>query len=197
MTANIPQHHLIVGGQRSGKSRHAERMAFQWLAQAPGHEVLVVATAQAGDAEMSARIERHRCDRDARFQVAEAPVHLGAAVRSHGAAHRLIVVDCLTLWVSQSLMPAVPSTAMGVDAPDDRLSWPALRDDFLVSIASSASPLVFVSNEIGAGVIPLGREVRQVVDELGRLHQAVAQCCAHVTWMVAGQPFTREVTRWD
>jgi adenosylcobinamide kinase/adenosylcobinamide-phosphate guanylyltransferase len=187
----MPPHHLILGGQRSGKSRQAERLARAWLDQGPHHEVLVVATARASDDEMRERIERHRRDRDPAFAVVESPLALGAALRAHGAPHRLIVVDCLTLWVSQVLMPhGLP------DAQGEMADWAALRADLLSAMVELASPLVLVSNEIGAGVVPLGAEVRRVVDELGRLHQDVAQRCDQLTWMVAGQAFTRAVERW-
>ena len=187
----MPSHHLILGGQRSGKSRHAERLARAWLDQDAGHEVVVLATALASDEEMRERIERHRRDRDAAFRVVESPLWLGQAMREQAASHRLIVVDCLTLWLSQVLMPAWPGGA-SYELPD----WPALREDLLGAMPELPSPLVLVSNEIGSGVVPMGTEVRLVVDELGRLHQDVAQLCAKLTWMVAGQPFTRDVERW-
>lgn len=187
----MPPHHFVLGGQRSGKSRHAERLARAWLEKDARHEVVVVATALPSDDEMRERIERHRRDRDAAFRVVESPVQLGQALRDEAAPHRLIVVDCLTLWVSQALMPDCHGE-LAVELPD----WPALREDFLAAMPALASPLVLVSNEIGAGVVPLGPEVRRVVDELGRLHQDVAQRCQTLTWMVAGQPFTRDVERW-
>jgi adenosylcobinamide kinase/adenosylcobinamide-phosphate guanylyltransferase len=186
-----PRHHLILGGQRSGKSRQAERMARAWLERDARHEVLVVATAWASDDEMRERIERHRRDRDPAFAVVESALGLGATLRAQSAPQRLIVVDCLTLWVSQALMPdGLPESVAELPL------WDALRADFLSAMEDVASPLVLVSNEIGAGVVPMGAEVRRVVDELGRLHQDVAQRCGQLTWMVAGQPFTREVERW-
>lgn len=187
----MASHHLILGGQRSGKSRQAERLARAWLEQDARHEVVVVATALPSDDEMRERIERHRRDRDAALRVVESPLQLGRTVREQAAAHRLIVVDCLTLWVSQVLMPACHGDPVH-ESPD----WSALRQDLLGAMPDLASPLVLVSNEIGAGVVPLGPEVRRVVDELGRLHQDVAQRCAQLTWMVAGQPFTRDVEHW-
>ncbi len=188
-------HHLILGGQRSGKSRQAERLARAWLDQDAGHEVVLVATALPSDDEMRERIERHRLDRDAAFRVVESPLHVGRAVREHAAAHRMIVVDCLTLWVSQSLMPACDGDPLD-EVVNERPDWNTLRHELLSAMPDLASPLVLVSNEIGSGVIPMGTEVRRVVDELGRLHQDVAQRCAKLTWMVAGQPFTRDVERW-
>jgi adenosylcobinamide kinase/adenosylcobinamide-phosphate guanylyltransferase len=107
----------------------------------------------------------------------------------------MVLVDCLTLWVSQLLMPR---DVLG-DGPSSTLeqtTWSAFREDLLRALSDASGPVVLVSNEIGSGVIPLGPEVRLVVDELGRLHQDVTQRCARITWMVAGQPFTREVERW-
>ena len=188
-------HHLIVGGQRSGKSRYAERLARDWLARDPRHEVVVLATALAGDEEMRQRIERHRRDRPHGFEVVECADGLGGAVRAHSAFHRMVVVDCLTLWVSQLLMPP-DVLGDGPSSTPEQTTWSAFREDLLRALSGASGPVVLVSNEIGSGVIPLGPEVRLVVDELGRLHQDVTQRCARITWMVAGQPFTREVERW-
>src|SRR5690606_17435291 len=183
-------HHLIVGGQRSGKSRHAERLAQAWLRQSAQHGVTVLATALAHDDEMRARIERHRQDRPTGFDTVEAPLDLGAALRAQAAPGRLLLVDCLTLWLTNALMPDPERVVTG--GP----SWAGLREDFLQALQDSASPVLLVSNEIGWGVIPMGEQVRHFVDELGRLNQDVAQRCAQLTLMAAGQPWTREVQRW-
>ena len=184
-------HHLIVGGQRSGKSRHAEALARRWLAGEGGRAVTVIATALAGDEEMSARIARHRADRPPAFETAEVPLHLGLALSTHSAPHRLLVVDCLTLWVTNWLMPiAQPSK------PSQPEAWQRAVDDLLVTLPQLPGPVVLVSNEVGWGVSPMGREVRHFVDELGRLNQAAADRCGQLTLMVAGQPWTREVAPW-
>jgi adenosylcobinamide kinase/adenosylcobinamide-phosphate guanylyltransferase len=187
-------HHLILGGQRSGKSRHAERLAMRWVRQSPAHRVTVVATALASDDEMHQRIERHRADRPSGFDTVEAPHALGLALRQHASPGRLLVVDCLTLWLTNVLMPAHPGM---LAVKECALSWAELRDDLLSALADIASPVLLVSNEIGWGVIPLGAEVRRFVDELGRLNQEVAQRCELVTLMAAGQPWTQAVQRWD
>lgn len=185
--------HLILGGQRSGKSRHAERLAMRWLAQSPLHSVTVVATATPSDEEMHQRIERHRADRPSAFDTLEAPVHLGAALRDQASAHRLLIVDCLTLWLANVLMPLLPGLVSG-DAESS--AWPALKADLLAALRASPGPVLLVSNEVGLGVIPMGADVRHFVDELGRLNQDVAQACGHITLMAAGQAFTREVEVW-
>lgn len=195
----MPSHHLITGGQRSGKSRHAERLGLRWLAQSDAHSVTVLATAVASDDEMRERIARHRADRPDGFETVEAPVHLGAALRAASAPGRLLIVDCLTLWLVNALMPmhVQEHASSPVSAAAVRAVWSDLRMDFLSALDEElASPVLLVSNEIGCGVIPMGAEVRQFVDELGRLNQDVAQCCAQLTLMVAGQPFTKAVEKW-
>lgn len=178
-------HHLIVGGQRSGKSRQAEALARQWLAQSPTHEVVVVATAQAWDDEMRARIERHQAERSATMLTVEEPLCMAQTLMAHSAPHRLVLVDCLTLWLTNWLMPA-----QGVG---DVVAWRAERERVLALLPSLASPVVFVSNEVGWGVIPMSSDVRSFVDELGWLNQAVAQRCQTLTLMVAGQPWRQVV----
>ncbi|MGC4061446.1 MAG: bifunctional adenosylcobinamide kinase/adenosylcobinamide-phosphate guanylyltransferase [Aquabacterium sp.] len=181
-------HHLILGGQRSGKSRHAEHLAQQWLAAEAAHRVTVVATATAYDDEMRERIARHRVDRAARIARAhtvEEPLHLARVLREQAAPGHLLLVDCLTLWLTNWLMPA--------EGRADMAAWQRECGALLACLAELASPVVFVSNEVGWGVIPMSSEVRFFVDELGRLNQAVAQRCEQVTLMVAGQAWTRPV----
>lgn len=177
-------HHLIVGGQRSGKSRHAERLALRWAAQ-PGQSVTVLATAQALDEEMRQRIALHQAQRPAGFATLEEPLRLTQALHQAAAPGRLLVVDCLTLWLTNWLMP--------MNGRADLAGWQAECDALRALLPSLPSPVVFVSNEVGWGVMPLGREVRHYVDELGRLNQRVAACCQDLTLMVAGQPWTRPV----
>ncbi|MFG6430567.1 bifunctional adenosylcobinamide kinase/adenosylcobinamide-phosphate guanylyltransferase [Roseateles sp. LYH14W] len=176
-------HHLIVGGQRSGKSRQAERLALRW--QAGGGRVTVVATALALDGEMLARIAHHQATRPAGFDTIEAPLALSAALQQADDAGTLLVVDCLTLWLTNWLMP--------MSGAPDRNGWAVERQTLLGLLPQLASPVVFVSNEVGWGVSPLGREVRDYVDELGRLNQDVARRCGQLTLMVAGQAWTHAV----
>ena len=173
-------HQLIVGGQRSGKSRRAEKLALAW----PGR-VVVVATALAADDEMRERIAHHRASRPAGFETLEAPLALAAALRQADDAGTLLVVDCLTLWLVNWLMP--------MSGAPDLAGWQAERGALLALLPQLKSPVVFVSNEVGWGVSPLGREVRDYIDELGRLNQDVARLCAQLTLMVAGQAWTQPV----
>ncbi|WP_457390354.1 bifunctional adenosylcobinamide kinase/adenosylcobinamide-phosphate guanylyltransferase [Roseateles sp. P5_E1] len=173
-------HELIVGGQRSGKSRRAERLALRWTGR-----VAVIATALAADDEMRARIAHHRATRPAGFETVEAPLALSAALQQVDDDRTLIVVDCLTLWLVNWLMP--------MSGAPDAAGWPAERTALLDLLPRLKSPVVFVSNEVGWGVSPLGREVRDYIDELGRLNQDVARLCGRLTLMVAGQAWTRPV----
>ena len=182
---------LILGGQKSGKSRRAELLARDWLAQAGHHRAVLIATGQAWDDEMRERIARHQRDRAARvpgLQTVEEPRDLAAALAQHSAPHALVVVDCLTLWLTHWTMP------VGHDSMDLKQKqalvgeWQAQLALFLEALRSSPGPVVLVGNEIGLGVIPLGREVRAFVDALGSLNQQVAQLCPRVTLMAAGLP---------
>ena len=172
---------LILGGQRSGKSRRAETLARTWLAQAPQHQAKLIATGQACDAEMRERIAQHQRDRALRVPgllTVEEPLVLAEALTTHSRPDTLLVVDCLTLWLTNHLMPA---SGVAGTAPIDLL---------LQALRAAPGPVVLVGNEIGLGVIPMGREVRAFVDALGGLNQAVAAACERVTLMAAGLPLT-------
>ncbi len=178
---------LILGGQRSGKSRRAERLAQAWLAQSPAHRAVLIATGQPWDDEMRQRIARHQQDRAERvpgMTTVEEPLQLAQAITAHGNAQTLVVVDCLTLWLTNWLMPVENSEENKAAAQYPQAPAAML----LEAIETCPGPLVLVGNEIGLGVIPLGREVRAFVDALGRLNQEVAQACERVTLMAAGLP---------
>lgn len=175
-------HEFIVGGVRSGKSRAAEARAAAWLRNR-GHEACLVATATAGDDEMGERIARHRADRALRvpaLRTIEEPLALPEALREQSAVQRLVVVDCLTLWLTNLLLPR---QGTGLDDAAYRQRQQALLD----ALCDAPGPVVLVSNEIGLGVMPLGHETRRFVDALGALHQQLAEVCERVTLMVAGQ----------
>jgi adenosylcobinamide kinase / adenosylcobinamide-phosphate guanylyltransferase len=178
---------LILGGQKSGKSRRAEQLASAWLAQSPQHRAVLIATAQAGDDEMRERIARHRQDRAARVPdmlTIEEPLALAAAITQHANPQTLVLVDCLTLWLTNYLFP---SACLESNRPLSQV-LPAQAATILIAIKNSSGPVVLVSNEIGLGVIPMGRATREFVDTLGRLNQDVAQVCERVTFMAAGLP---------
>ena len=175
-------HELVLGGCKSGKSRCAERRAADWLAW-PGRSACLLATALPLDAEMRERIARHRQDRAARLpsvSAIEVPRHLPQVLRDMSAEHRMVMVDCLTLWLTNLMMPMEGE-------PITEAAWHEQQDDLVDTLRRARGPVVLVSNEIGLGVTPMGREARRFVDALGLLHQRVAEVCSHVTLMVAGQ----------
>ncbi|MGQ2980194.1 MAG: bifunctional adenosylcobinamide kinase/adenosylcobinamide-phosphate guanylyltransferase [Polaromonas sp.] len=187
--ADIARSELILGGQRSGKSRRAEMLARSWLDAAPDQQAVLIATGQPWDAEMRERIARHQQDRAERVPAmvtVEEPVHLAQAINRHSGPRSLVVVDCLTLWLTNLLMPPQSSEPNSPPAHDPQGQAAML----LVAIQSCSGPLVLVGNEIGLGVIPMGRETRAFVDALGRLNQDVAAACQRVTFMAAGLPLT-------
>ena len=195
---SIARSELILGGQKSGKSRRAEWLAKTWLAASPQHKATLIATGQAWDEEMHQRIVRHQRERAERvpgLQTLEEPRLLAEAIAAHSHPDTLLVVDCLTLWLTNWLMPFEP--AMASDSESNR---PLAPDAYapiamlLGAIRNAPGPLVRVGNELGLGVIPMGREVRAFVDALGRLNQDVAQACARVTLMAAGLPLTLKGT---
>ncbi|WP_066270149.1 bifunctional adenosylcobinamide kinase/adenosylcobinamide-phosphate guanylyltransferase [Hydrogenophaga palleronii] len=184
MAEPIARSEFILGGQRSGKSRRAELIARHWLSAALDHRTVLIATGQAWDDEMRERIARHQRDRAERVPgmlTVEEPRALAETLTLHSAAQTLVVVDCLTLWLTNLTMPAE-----GVDAVDPAAPTLALCQ----AIAAVPGPVVLVGNEIGLGVIPMGREVRAFVDALGALNQAVAAASERVTLMAAGLPLT-------
>ena len=184
---------LILGGQKSGKSRRAELLARSWLAQSPAHQAVLIATAQPWDDEMRERIARHQTDRAERvpgMQTVEEPLALGETLARYSQPQTLVVVDCLTLWLTNLLMPAENNEQNEAAAHAARAQVAMV----LRAIENAAGPVVLVGNEIGLGVIPLGRETRAFVDALGLLNQQVAQACQRVTFMAAGLPLTLKGT---
>ena len=182
----VARSELILGGQKSGKSRRAELLAQAWMAQSPQRGAVMLATAQAWDEEMRVRIARHQQERAQRvpgMRTVEEPLQLADAIQRHSAPQVLVVVDCLTLWLTNLLMPA-ETVSKATSASLVELQIASL----LAAISQAPGPVVLVGNEIGLGVIPLGREVRAFVDALGRLNQNVAATCDRVTLMAAGLP---------
>ena len=189
---------LILGGQKSGKSRRAELLARDWLAQSGEHRAVLIATGEAWDDEMRERIARHQRDRAERvpgLQTVEEPHDVAAAVALHSTPQTLLVVDCLTLWLTRWTMPLGVETMNLEQKQALALDWKAQAAMFLEAIRQSPGPVVLVGNEIGLGVIPMGREVRAFVDALGTLNQQVAQVCPRVTLMAAGLPLTLKEPR--
>lgn len=170
---------LILGGARSGKSAYAEGRA-----QASGCPVTCIVTATAGDAEMERRIDEHRRRRSPAWTVTEEPVGLAAALARHATPDGCVLVDCLTLWLSNVLFPhAVPG---GVLADAD--VFKRERAALLGCLPRLPGRVILVANEVGLGIVPLGADVRRFCDEAGRLNQELARLCTRVTFMAAGLP---------
>lgn len=179
--------HLILGGQKSGKSRHAELLALRWLQAQATHRASLIATAEPHDAEMAARIARHQSDRAARvpgLATLEEPLALAACIRQHSGPEHLLLVDCLNLWLTNQLMPMDASRTRSPQAVQ------AAMVDVLDAITTAPGPVILISHEIGLGLIPLDTAVRQFVDTLGLFNQSLAQCCQRVELMVAGLPLS-------
>ena len=173
---------LVLGGARCGKSAYAEQ-----IAAASGKEVVYIATAQAGDGEMMARIAHHRQQRPAVWTTVEEPIALGDALQRWCAPQRAILVDCLTLWLSNLLFSGP------ADFPDvGTIMLPPVfheqRAHFLQALEQASGDIVLVSNEIGMGVVPYGAVSRCFTDEAGRLNQAVAARGEHAVLVAAGLP---------
>ncbi len=168
---------LILGGARSGKSRLAEKLAVD-----SALPVIYIATSQPLDGEMNARVALHRERRPDDWGLIEEPVELARVLRENAAVGRCLLVDCLTLWLTNLLMLE--------DA--ERLVFE--RDELLQTLASLPGEIIFVSNETGMGVVPLGELTRRYVDEAGWLHQALAEQCQRVVLTVAGLPLTLKGT---
>lgn len=190
---------FILGGQKSGKSRRAELLARDWLAQSTQHKAVFIATAQPWDEEMRERIARHQRDRAERvpgMTTVEEPLQLADAIQRHSQPDTLVVVDCLTLWLTNWLMPIEPTASIEfvdpIEMPKTTTEQSLLAQEapLLIAIRAASGPLILVGNEIGLGVIPMGAEVRAFVDALGRLNQDVAQACTRVTLMAAGLPLS-------
>lgn len=159
---------LILGGARSGKSRYAEALARQ------SHKnIIYLATGWPGDAEMAARIAHHRQQRPPQWQTIEEPLLLGETLTTHNSEGNLILVDCLTLWLSNCLAEQCFETQQA---------------QLLQSLPLFHGDLILVSNEVGSGIVPLGELSRQFVDYSGRLHQQLATLCDTVQLVVAGLP---------
>lgn len=162
---------LILGGVRSGKSRYAGE-----LARAHGGAVTVIATGAARDEEMAARIEAHRASRPPQWALVEEPLHLAAALRAAAAPGRVIIVDCLTLWLS-NLLCFEDEDALRRESASLIETLPALGAD-----------CILISNEVGFGIVPVSALARRFGDEAGALHQRLAALCDRVVLTVAGLP---------
>jgi adenosylcobinamide kinase/adenosylcobinamide-phosphate guanylyltransferase len=162
---------LVLGGARSGKSRIAQELASASLLP-----VVYIATATALDEEMARRIEHHQHNRPSDWHLRECPLDLSAALQEETQQPQTILVDCLTLWLNNQLF----------EYPEQDFS--ALFEELVNSLNTNNANVIFVANEVGLGIIPLGEVSRKFVDEAGRLNQQLAQIADKVFFIAAGLP---------
>ncbi|MEN0039538.1 MAG: bifunctional adenosylcobinamide kinase/adenosylcobinamide-phosphate guanylyltransferase [Cellvibrio sp.] len=168
---------LMLGGARSGKSRFAQQLAID--SKLP---VVYLATATASDTEMAERIAHHQQNRPAEWRLRECPLELVQTIYEEGQQSQTILVDCLTLWLNNQLFN------------NPQQDFPALFQQLLDAVSASKAQIIFVANEVGLGIIPLGEITRQFVDEAGRLNQMLAQQADKVFFIAAGLPLTLKDT---
>ncbi|HEX6120500.1 MAG TPA: bifunctional adenosylcobinamide kinase/adenosylcobinamide-phosphate guanylyltransferase [Dongiaceae bacterium] len=169
ITQSLPPVTLVLGGARSGKSSFAERIT---VAHPRGCAYL--ATAEIGDDEMADRVRRHRARREAQWRTVEAPLEVAAAIMAETEQGAAVLVDCLTLWLS-NLMAAQRD--------------PGRETESLVhALGQAGGPVVFVSNEVGLGIVPDNALARAFRDHAGRLNQRMAEVANNVFFVAAGLP---------
>lgn len=164
---------LVLGGARSGKSRYAENKA-----KSSGKKVIYIATSEVRDQEMAKRVEMHKAQRPSEWQVVEEPFNLSIALKEHSEESNCILVDCLTLWLSNCLFG------------EQQREWATVKAEFIDTLTTLPGQIILVSNEVGCGIVPMGETSRRFVDEAGWLHQDIAAQVPKVTLVTAGLPLT-------
>jgi adenosylcobinamide kinase/adenosylcobinamide-phosphate guanylyltransferase len=164
---------LVIGGCRSGKSDYGLALGEA----APGSCKKFVATCVPRDPEMRARVDRHRRDRPHAWETVEEPVGLVSVIERHGPAADLLLIDCLTLWVSNLMLDG-----LGVEAIEHE------GEKLATALLAAACPVILVTNETGAGIVPDNELSRTFRDAVGFVNQKIAACAHRVCWMVAGIP---------
>jgi len=166
---------FVIGGCRSGKSNHALRIADK----VTGDRKIYIATCVPQDDEMKHRVAKHQKERGQNWVTVEAPLRLPEAIMENSLKADVLLVDCLTLWVSNLLMET-----------DNKLKLEEVISRLTAALGKDACPIVLVSNEVGTGIVPENRLARQYRDIIGGVNQAVAKAVDKVIWMVAGIPVT-------
>ena len=166
---------LIIGGARSGKSAHGEAL-IEDCRSSQVAKPLYIATAEAGDGEMAARIRKHKRRRGVRWETLEEPLEIARALEVHGRPDRAILVDCLTLWLSNLM-----GKGRDIAAETARL---------LGALDNLEGPVVLIANEVGLGIVPEGALAREFRDQAGLLNQAIAERAERVVFIAAGLPMT-------
>jgi adenosylcobinamide kinase/adenosylcobinamide-phosphate guanylyltransferase len=164
---------LVIGGCRSGKSTYA----LQTAENIDGNKKIFVATCLPQDNEMMQRVARHQKDRGQHWTTIEEPLYLPEIISEQGPNADVMLIDCLTLWVSNLLIKTA-----------DEKKWEEIVSLLIDALKTAACPLVVVSNEVGTGIVPENELARQYRDIIGHVNQAVAKTAGKVVWMVAGIP---------
>ena len=168
-----PTIELVLGGARSGKSSYAEKQA-----KASGKPVIYIATSEVRDEEMAQRVRKHQAQRPDEWLVIEEPLELAKALQEFSKPDNCILVDCLTLWLSNCLFG------------ESKTGWEVYKANLLSTLEQLPGQVLFVSNEVGSGIVPMGEVSRKFVDEAGWLHQAIAARATKVTLVAAGLPLS-------
>jgi adenosylcobinamide kinase/adenosylcobinamide-phosphate guanylyltransferase len=168
---------FVTGGCRSGKSRHALELAGKFA----DDQKIFMATCVPFDEEMKQRVARHQKDRGKSWVTLEVPIDLPEAIIKNGAPGKVILVDCLTLWISNLLMKAQEASESEINSSVDKLTQ---------ALETVQCPVILVSNEVGTGIVPENKLARQFRDIIGMANQKMASCADAVIWMVAGIPLT-------
>jgi len=166
---------LVLGGARSGKSQYAEQQASR-----TDKTVFYIATATAADSEMNERIQQHQQQRPEHWTTVEEAHHLAAVLQQYAKPNRTLLVDCLTLWLSNILFTPTGET--------DEVCFKTETAALLKTLPTLTGDIILVSNEVGQGTTPMNAMARRFIDEAGMLHQQIAQCSDQVTFVTAGLP---------
>jgi len=166
---------LVLGGARSGKSQYAEQQASH-----TDKDVFYIATATAADSEMSERIHQHQQQRPKHWTTVEETHRLAAVLQQYAKPNRTLLIDCLTLWLSNILFTPTGET--------DEACFKTETAALLKTLPTLAGDIILVSNEVGQGTTPMNAMARRFIDETGKLHQQIAQCSDQVTFVTAGLP---------
>ena len=166
---------LIIGGCRSGKSGYALKLGEA----AGGPRNFFIATCVPQDDEMRARVTRHQQERGSLWQTLEAPLELAEIIVRHQSEANAMVIDCLTLWITNLMLAE----------SDDQVLMEKIKN-LSMTVRQATCPIILVSNEVGAGIVPENPLARRFRDLVGWANQHLAAACAQVVWMVAGIPVT-------
>lgn len=170
--------HLVIGGARSGKSRFAESLVKSIETCQPDSTVIYIATATADDSEMASRISHHQKNRPGAWELIEEPFNLAQLIERLNQSEQIILIDCMTLWISNWLC----------DDNRESFAWQKQSEDFLEALSDSQAKIVIVSNEVGSGIVPMGNISREFVDLAGWLNQKLAEMVNDVTLVLNGIP---------